>query len=57
MYNDVKQETTLGIIINTECKQVESKRAMNYVMGYCVAQDLTGIDHLVRTFDNSHVLN
>ncbi|XP_046626210.1 acylpyruvase FAHD1, mitochondrial [Neodiprion virginianus] len=48
LYKDIKQETTLGVIIGTKCKSVEVKRAMNYVMGYCVAQDLTAVDQLIE---------
>jgi len=37
-------EVELGVVINKKCKGVEQKRALDYVLGYCVALDVTARD-------------
>jgi 2-keto-4-pentenoate hydratase/2-oxohepta-3-ene-1,7-dioic acid hydratase in catechol pathway len=37
-------EVELGVIINKKCKNVPQKNALNYVLGYCVALDITARD-------------
>jgi acylpyruvate hydrolase len=37
-------EVELGVVIDKKCKNVEQKDALNFVLGYCVALDITARD-------------
>ncbi len=37
-------EVELGVIINKNCKNVEQKEALDFILGYCVALDITARD-------------
>lgn len=37
-------EVELGVVINKNCKNVKKKDALNFVLGYCVALDITARD-------------
>ena len=42
-------EVELGVVIGERCKQVSADEALDYVMGYCVANDLSCRDLQFRT--------
>jgi 2-keto-4-pentenoate hydratase/2-oxohepta-3-ene-1,7-dioic acid hydratase in catechol pathway len=42
-------EVELGIVIGKKCKNVSAKEALNYVLGYCVANDLSCRDLQFKT--------
>ena len=42
-------EVELGVIIGTKCKDVPKETALDYVLGYCVANDLSCRDLQFRT--------
>jgi len=37
-------EVELGVVINKKCKDIEQKRALDFVLGYCIALDITARD-------------
>jgi len=37
-------EVELGVVISKKCKNVEQKEALDFVLGYCVALDITARD-------------
>jgi 2-keto-4-pentenoate hydratase/2-oxohepta-3-ene-1,7-dioic acid hydratase in catechol pathway len=40
----IHHEVELGVVIGKECKKVSKNNAMNYVLGYCLALDITARD-------------
>lgn len=42
-------EVELGVVIGKTCKNINKKEALNYVLGYCVANDLSCRDLQFRT--------
>jgi 2-keto-4-pentenoate hydratase/2-oxohepta-3-ene-1,7-dioic acid hydratase in catechol pathway len=44
MSNNVHHEVELGIVIGKKCKNISKKDAMNYILGYLVALDITARD-------------
>ena len=37
-------EVELGVVVNEKCKNVDKKEALDFVLGYCVALDITARD-------------
>jgi 2-keto-4-pentenoate hydratase/2-oxohepta-3-ene-1,7-dioic acid hydratase in catechol pathway len=37
-------EVELGVVINKKCKEIEQKRALDFVLGYCITLDITARD-------------
>jgi len=44
MSNCIHHEVELGVVIGKECKNISKKDAINYVLGYLVALDITARD-------------
>ena len=44
MSNKVHHEVELGVVIGKKCKNISKKDAMNYILGYLVALDITARD-------------
>jgi len=44
MSSCLHHEVELGVIIGKKCKNVKSENALEYVLGYCVALDITARD-------------
>jgi len=42
--NCLHHEVELGVIIGKKCRNVKSKDALNYVLGYCLTLDITARD-------------
>ncbi|XP_055547658.1 acylpyruvase FAHD1, mitochondrial [Wyeomyia smithii] len=47
VFGKINYEAELGVIIGKSCKNVSPDQAMNYVAGYCLALDMTGMDFIV----------
>lgn len=48
IFNEINFEAELGVIIGEKCDNVTTDNALNYVAGYCLALDMTGMDFIVR---------
>lgn len=44
MSNCLHHEVELGVVIGKRCKNVSQKEALDYVLGYCLALDITARD-------------
>ena len=42
-------EVELGVVIGKKCKNISREQALNYVLGYCVANDLSCRDLQLKT--------
>ena len=45
-------EVELGLVIDKTCKNISSKQAMEYVLGYCVCLDITARDIQSKAKEN-----
>lgn len=53
MFETVKQEVELAVIIGKTCRNVDEADAMDYVGGYCLAQDLSGTSFIASAIKTS----
>jgi 2-keto-4-pentenoate hydratase/2-oxohepta-3-ene-1,7-dioic acid hydratase in catechol pathway len=40
----IHHEVELGIVIGKKCKEITRKKALDYILGYCIALDITARD-------------
>lgn len=48
VFGAINYEAELGVVIGKKCNNVSADQAMNYVAGYCLALDMTGMDFIVE---------
>ncbi|EAT45341.1 AAEL003365-PB [Aedes aegypti] len=47
VFGAINYEAELGVVIGKKCNNVSPDQAMNYVAGYCLALDMTGMDFIL----------
>ncbi|XP_065081779.1 acylpyruvase FAHD1, mitochondrial [Ochlerotatus camptorhynchus] len=47
VFGAINYEAELGVVIGKKCSNVSPDQAMNYVSGYCLALDMTGMDFIL----------
>lgn len=53
VFETVKHEVELAVVIGKTCRNVDAADAMDYVGGYCLALDLTGTSFIVEARKNA----
>lgn len=47
VFGAINYEAELGVVIGKKCSNVSPDQAMNYVAGFCLALDMTGMDFIL----------
>ncbi|XP_062553898.1 acylpyruvase FAHD1, mitochondrial [Armigeres subalbatus] len=47
VFGAINYEAELGVVIGKKCNNVSPDQALNYVAGYCLALDMTGMDFIL----------
>ncbi|XP_055605393.1 acylpyruvase FAHD1, mitochondrial isoform X1 [Uranotaenia lowii] len=47
VFGHINFEAELGVVIGKRCNNVSQDQAMQYVAGYCLALDMTGMDFII----------